>query len=88
MKQMLRRISLALGLLVAAACTSADEPTASVDLANQENVLKLIRDACSENNVSLLLVTHSTDVASLFCRVEKLSDFNKPELLTGKGVSA
>jgi ABC-type lipoprotein export system ATPase subunit len=29
--------------------------------------------------VSLMMVTHSTDVASQFDRIEKLSDFNKPE---------
>jgi len=57
----------------------ADEPTANVDYSNQDTVLKLIREGCSENNVSLLMVTHSDDVASQFERVEQLSDFNQPE---------
>lgn len=56
----------------------ADEPTASVDTANQSNILGLIRDACREGNVSLLLVTHAIEVASQFPRVEKLGDFNQP----------
>lgn len=55
----------------------ADEPTANVDLANQESVLSLIRNSCSEHNISLLMVTHSSEVASRFERVEKLSDFNR-----------
>jgi putative ABC transport system ATP-binding protein len=57
----------------------ADEPTANVDLANQQNVLDLIRQACREHGVTLLLVTHSPEVSAQFDRVEKLSDFNHPE---------
>lgn len=55
----------------------ADEPTANVDVANQDLVLKLIRDACTEHKVSLLLVTHSQDVAQQFGRVENLAEFNR-----------
>lgn len=58
----------------------ADEPTASVDTANQENILNLIRETCTENEVSLLIVTHSPEVASKFRRVEQLSAFNRPEV--------
>ncbi|MFO1019638.1 MAG: ATP-binding cassette domain-containing protein [Planctomycetales bacterium] len=55
----------------------ADEPTASVDRANQQNILQLIRETCREQDCSLLLVTHSADVADQFDRVEKLSEFNR-----------
>lgn len=55
----------------------ADEPTANVDIGNQETILKLIREACTENNVSLLLVTHTPDIANRFSRIEKLSEFNR-----------
>ena len=57
----------------------ADEPTANVDLSNQQNVLDLIRQACQEHGVTLLLVTHSPEVSSQFDRVERLADFNHPE---------
>jgi len=57
----------------------ADEPTASVDTANQANILNLIRDACREAQVSLFLVTHAPEVASQFARVEKLAEFNRPQ---------
>lgn len=57
----------------------ADEPTANVDIANQDRILTHIRDACRKNDVSLLMVTHSQDVASQFDRVEQLSEFNRPE---------
>jgi putative ABC transport system ATP-binding protein len=59
----------------------ADEPTANVDVANQRTVLQLLRESCREHNVSLLLVTHASDVAAQFDRVEKLMDFNKPEVI-------
>jgi putative ABC transport system ATP-binding protein len=54
----------------------ADEPTANVDIAHQETILALIRDTCTEHNVSLLMVTHSPDIASQFDRVVKLDEFN------------
>jgi putative ABC transport system ATP-binding protein len=56
----------------------ADEPTANVDVANQQTILKLLRDSCREHNVSLLLVTHAQEVAAQFDRVERLADFNHP----------
>jgi len=55
----------------------ADEPTANVDLANQDTILKLLRDACAENQIAMLLVTHSQEVAKQFDRVETLTEFNK-----------
>lgn len=74
-----QRVAVARALANSPSLLLADEPTASVDTGNQEVILSLIRDACAENNVSLLLVTHAPEVAALFDRVEKLGDFNKPE---------
>ncbi|MEX1231245.1 MAG: ATP-binding cassette domain-containing protein, partial [Planctomycetaceae bacterium] len=73
-----QRVAVARALVNRPSLLLADEPTASVDLANQELVLKIIRETCAEHLVTLLLVTHSTEVASQFQRVEKLSDFNQP----------
>lgn len=72
-----QRVSVARALANRPRLMLADEPTASVDLANQENILSLIREGCREHNVSLLLVTHAPDVADRFDRVEKLADFNQ-----------
>ena len=76
-----QRVAVARALANRPSLLLADEPTASIDHRNQNNVLKMIRDVCSEHNVSLLLVTHSREVAEQFDRVETLSDFNKPEAL-------
>lgn len=73
-----QRVAVARSLANKPSLLLADEPTANVDVKNQDTILKLIRDACSERNVSLLMVTHSQDVAAQFDRIEKLGDFNKP----------
>ena len=54
----------------------ADEPTANVDPANQQQIVELIRDTCHEENVALLMVTHATEVADQFDRVDQLDDIN------------
>jgi ABC-type lipoprotein export system ATPase subunit len=54
----------------------ADEPTANVDAGNQQSILDLIRETCREENVALMLVTHSGEVANQFTRVDRLNEFN------------
>lgn len=73
-----QRVSVARALANTPQLLLADEPTANVDPANQQNVLDLLRDSCREHNVSLLLVTHAAEVAGQFSRVDKLADFNRP----------
>ncbi|MFZ5830647.1 MAG: ABC transporter ATP-binding protein [Planctomycetota bacterium] len=55
----------------------ADEPTANVDTGHQEQILDLLRETCREENVALILVTHTPDVAAQFGRVDRLEDFNR-----------
>jgi len=55
----------------------ADEPTANVDPANQQNIIDLIRETCREENIALILVTHSHEVAEQFDRVDHLEDVNQ-----------
>ena len=55
----------------------ADEPTANVDPANQQNMIDLIRNSCHEENVSLMIVTHSQEVAKQFNRVDQLDELNR-----------
>ncbi|MEN6405092.1 MAG: ABC transporter ATP-binding protein [Thermoguttaceae bacterium] len=54
----------------------ADEPTANVDAGHQQQILDLIRDTCHEENVALIIVTHSNEVASQFARVDRLEEIN------------
>jgi len=55
----------------------ADEPTANVDSGHQQQVLDLIRETCAEESVSLVLVTHSPEVAGQFERVDHLEEINQ-----------
>lgn len=73
-----QRVAVARALANRPALLLADEPTASVDALNQQKVLELIRETCQEQKCSLLLVTHSTEVAGQFGRVARLKDFNQP----------
>ncbi len=55
----------------------ADEPTANVDSGHQQQIIDLMRQTCREENVALLLVTHTPEVAEQFERVDRLEDFNQ-----------
>ena len=77
-----QRVAVARALSNRPSLLLADEPTANVDLANQQTILDLIRTACTTDSVALLLVTHSVDVAQQFDRVERLDEFNTPAAVT------
>jgi putative ABC transport system ATP-binding protein len=72
-----QRVAVARALANRPTLLLADEPTASVDVANQETILTLIREACAADGVALLLVTHSPDVAGRFGRVVRLDEINR-----------
>jgi len=55
----------------------ADEPTANVDSRNQQQIIDLVRETCVEEQVALVLVTHTAEVAEQFDRVERLDEFNQ-----------
>ncbi len=55
----------------------ADEPTANIDSGNQQQVIDMLRGACEQESVALLLVTHSPEVAKQFDRVERLEQINR-----------
>jgi putative ABC transport system ATP-binding protein len=73
-----QRVAVARALANKPKLLRADEPTASIDARHQQQVLDLIRDTCREENVALLLVTHSPAVAEQFQRVERLEALNQP----------
>jgi len=71
-----QRVAIARAIVTNPALLLADEPTANIDPANQQVIIDLIRDTCREENIALLMVTHSQTVAEQFDRVEDLSQFN------------
>jgi putative ABC transport system ATP-binding protein len=62
----------------------ADEPTANIDSGNQQQVLDLLSEACREEKVALVLVTHSPEVARQFERVDRLEEINRVVESTAK----
>ncbi len=64
----------------------ADEPTASVDPAHQQQVIDLIQDTCRRHEVGLVVVTHAPEVASQFPRRLRIESFNRAAVMpTGGG---
>jgi ABC-type lipoprotein export system ATPase subunit len=55
----------------------ADEPTASVDPAHQQQVVDLLKTTCQEQNVALVVVTHAPEVAAQFPRRVRIESFNR-----------
>lgn len=72
-----QRVAIARSLASRPKLLLADEPTANVDPTSGEAVIALIRENCRADNVTLLLVTHSMELAGQFDRVERLEQLNR-----------
>jgi putative ABC transport system ATP-binding protein len=46
----------------------ADEPTGNLDAATAHHVLELLRRTCSACNATLIVATHSTEIAAQAAR--------------------
>jgi putative ABC transport system ATP-binding protein len=72
-----QRVAVARALANKPTLLLADEPTANVDTGHQRQILQLLRAGCSEENVALILVTHTPEIAAQFDRVESLEEINR-----------
>jgi ABC-type lipoprotein export system ATPase subunit len=72
-----QRVAVARALVNRPALLLADEPTANIDPAHQQQVIDLLREVCRAENVAMLLVTHSSEVSGQFERVEHLENLNR-----------
>jgi putative ABC transport system ATP-binding protein len=72
-----QRVAVARALVNRPGLLLADEPTANIDPGHQQQVVDLLREVCRAENVAMLLVTHSPEVAAQFERVEHLEQLNR-----------
>lgn len=72
-----QRVAVARALANKPSLLLADEPTANIDPRNQQNIINLIRETAREENISLIIVTHSLEVANQFDRIDKLEQINR-----------
>jgi len=72
-----QRVAVARALANAPKLLLADEPTANVDPENQQQIVELIRETCRDEDIALVMVTHSQEVAAQFDRVEELEGLNQ-----------
>src|SRR3954467_11482910 len=72
-----QRVAVARALVNRPILLLADEPTANIDPAHQQQVIDLLRNVCRAENVAMLLVTHSDEVAEQFERIEYLDKINR-----------
>jgi len=59
----LQRVSIARALIVKPKVILADEPTSRLDPITQRETLELIEKICREENIAVVLVTHSPEIA-------------------------
>ena len=69
-----QRVAIARALVNAPPLVLADEPTGNLDARNGGVVLELLRRICTENNHTLLLVTHDPQAQGQFKKVIRLEE--------------
>ncbi len=69
-----QRVMIALALSTKPRLILADEPTGNLDTENSENVLRLLRELCSELGAAVLLTTHDLMAASFADQLHELRD--------------
>ena len=65
---MRQRVLIAMALINHPALLVADEPTTALDATIQAQILSIIRQACLQRNMALILVSHNINVVATVCQ--------------------
>jgi putative ABC transport system ATP-binding protein len=69
-----QRVAIARALVNGAPVIMADEPTGNLDSASSIEIMTLFRNLNADNNITIILVTHATDVATWAKRIVSFKD--------------
>ncbi|MEK3917043.1 ABC transporter ATP-binding protein [Paenibacillus sp. FSL H7-0331] len=72
-----QRVSIARALVNNPALVLADEPTASLDYANAEQVAALLNEACRSHGAALLLCSHDLELAGTMDRIINIRELSQ-----------
>jgi len=77
-----QRVAIARALVNKPELLIADEPSSSLDADNRDNFMNVLMSTVSENNISLLFVSHDIALSQHFERTDALPEINTPRGLT------
>ncbi|MBI4654453.1 MAG: ABC transporter ATP-binding protein [Nitrospirae bacterium] len=69
-----QRVAIARALVNGAPIILADEPTGNLDTKTSTEIMRLLKKLNTESNITVILVTHETDIAAYSRRVIKFLD--------------
>lgn len=62
-----QRVMIAMAMVCRPALLIADEPTTALDVTIEAQILRLMKDLCRQNNMSVLIITHNLGVVAEIC---------------------
>ncbi|MFF5994179.1 ABC transporter ATP-binding protein [Lysinibacillus sp. KU-BSD001] len=69
-----QRVSIARAMITDPPIVLADEPTGSLDMQTEQEILQLMQQLNKESNVTFVIITHDEEVASIASRILRMSD--------------
>ncbi|WP_431027601.1 ABC transporter ATP-binding protein [Lysinibacillus sp. LZ02] len=69
-----QRVSIARAMITDPPIVLADEPTGSLDMQTEQEILQLMQQLNKESNVTFVIITHDEEVASIANRILRMSD--------------